>query len=112
MARRVGIVGIGGLGHMGVKLSHALGAYTVAFTTSPDKIDAIKALGADEVVDGAEEEADRRRARGVGDDEQHALAGELEGREGLRGDSAHFLFAQKADGWGHFCDSSRHHFLR
>ena len=36
--KKVGIVGIGGLGHMGVKLSHALGAHTVAFTTSPDKV--------------------------------------------------------------------------
>ena len=48
--KKVGIVGIGGLGHMGVKLAHALGAHVVAFTTSPDKVDAIKALGADEVV--------------------------------------------------------------
>jgi uncharacterized zinc-type alcohol dehydrogenase-like protein len=48
--KKIGIVGIGGLGHMGVKLSHALGAHTVAFTTSPDKVEAIKALGADEVV--------------------------------------------------------------
>ncbi len=48
--KKVGIVGIGGLGHMGVKLSHALGAHTVAFTTSPDKVDDAKALGADEVV--------------------------------------------------------------
>jgi uncharacterized zinc-type alcohol dehydrogenase-like protein len=48
--KKVGIVGIGGLGHMGVKLSHALGAHTVAFTTSPDKIGDAKALGADEVV--------------------------------------------------------------
>jgi uncharacterized zinc-type alcohol dehydrogenase-like protein len=48
--RKVGIVGIGGLGHMGVKLSHALGARTVAFTSSPDKVADIKALGADEVV--------------------------------------------------------------
>ena len=48
--KKVGIVGIGGLGHMGVKLSHALGARTVAFTTSPDKITDAKALGADEVV--------------------------------------------------------------
>jgi uncharacterized zinc-type alcohol dehydrogenase-like protein len=43
-------VGIGGLGHMGLKLAKALGAHVVAFTTSPDKIDAAKALGADEVV--------------------------------------------------------------
>src|SRR5215831_13115352 len=48
--KKVGIVGIGGLGHMGVKLSHALGAHTVAFTSSPDKIADAKALGADEVV--------------------------------------------------------------
>jgi len=47
---KVGIVGIGGLGHMGIKLAHALGAHTVAFTTSESKrADAI-ALGADEVV--------------------------------------------------------------
>jgi uncharacterized zinc-type alcohol dehydrogenase-like protein len=48
--KKVGIVGIGGLGHMGIKLSHALGAHTVAFTTSPDKIADAKALGADDVV--------------------------------------------------------------
>jgi uncharacterized zinc-type alcohol dehydrogenase-like protein len=48
--RKVGIVGIGGLGHMGVKLSHALGAQTVAFTTSAAKVADAKALGADEVV--------------------------------------------------------------
>ena len=48
--KKVGVVGIGGLGHMGVKLSHALGAHTVAFTTSPNKVAEIKALGADEVV--------------------------------------------------------------
>jgi uncharacterized zinc-type alcohol dehydrogenase-like protein len=48
--KKVGIVGIGGLGHMGVKLAHALGAHVVAFTTSPGKVADIKALGADEVV--------------------------------------------------------------
>jgi uncharacterized zinc-type alcohol dehydrogenase-like protein len=48
--KKVGIVGIGGLGHMGVKLAHALGAHVVAFTTSASKVAAIKALGADEVV--------------------------------------------------------------
>lgn len=47
---KVGVVGIGGLGHMGIKLAHALGAHVVAFTTSPDKRDAAKALGADEVI--------------------------------------------------------------
>jgi alcohol dehydrogenase (NADP+) len=47
---RVGVVGIGGLGHLGVKFAHALGAYVVAFTTSPDKRETILELGADEVV--------------------------------------------------------------
>ncbi|PTA51558.1 zinc-binding dehydrogenase [Shewanella morhuae] len=48
--KKVGIVGIGGLGHMGIKLAHAMGAHVVAFTTSESKRDAAKALGADEVV--------------------------------------------------------------
>ena len=48
--KKVGIVGIGGLGHMGVKLSHAMGAHTVAFTTSESKRKDALALGADEVV--------------------------------------------------------------
>jgi len=47
---RVGVVGIGGLGHMGIKLASALGAHVVAFTTSPDKAADARALGADEVV--------------------------------------------------------------
>ena len=47
---RVGIVGLGALGHMGVKLAHAMGAYVVLFTTSPDKAADAKRLGADEVV--------------------------------------------------------------
>jgi uncharacterized zinc-type alcohol dehydrogenase-like protein len=47
---KVGVVGIGGLGHMGIKLAHAMGAHVVAFTTSESKGDAAKALGADEVV--------------------------------------------------------------
>jgi uncharacterized zinc-type alcohol dehydrogenase-like protein len=48
--KKVGIVGIGGLGHMGVKLAHAMGAHVVAFTTSETKRADAKALGADEVV--------------------------------------------------------------
>ncbi|MGZ8227873.1 MAG: NAD(P)-dependent alcohol dehydrogenase, partial [Methylococcaceae bacterium] len=47
---KVGIVGLGGLGHMGVKLAHAMGAHVVLFTTSPGKADDAKRLGADEVV--------------------------------------------------------------
>ena len=48
--KTVGIVGIGGLGHMGVKLARALEAHVVAFTTAPSKIAAALELGADEVV--------------------------------------------------------------
>ena len=49
-ASRVGVIGIGGLGHMGIKLAHGLGAHVIAFTTSASKrADAIR-LGADEVV--------------------------------------------------------------
>ena len=47
---KVGVVGIGGLGHMGIKLAHAMGAHVVAFTTSESKRAAARALGADEVV--------------------------------------------------------------
>ena len=47
---KVGVVGIGGLGHMGIKLAHAMGAHVVAFTTSPSKRQAALALGANEVV--------------------------------------------------------------
>ena len=48
--KKVGVVGIGGLGHMGIKLAHAMGAHVVAFTTSENKREAATALGADEVV--------------------------------------------------------------
>lgn len=48
--KKVGVVGLGGLGHMGVKLAHAMGAHVVVFTTSPDKKEDALRLGADEVV--------------------------------------------------------------
>src|ERR1700734_2030240 len=48
--KKVGVVGLGGLGHMGVKFAHALGAHVVVFTTSPKKQDDARRLGADEVV--------------------------------------------------------------
>ena len=48
--KKVGIVGLGGLGHMGVKFAHAFGAHTVVFTTSPNKKEDALRLGADEVV--------------------------------------------------------------
>jgi uncharacterized zinc-type alcohol dehydrogenase-like protein len=48
--KKVGVVGLGGLGHMGVKIAHALGAQVVVFTTSPNKKEDALRLGADEVV--------------------------------------------------------------
>ncbi|WP_246796249.1 NAD(P)-dependent alcohol dehydrogenase [Burkholderia perseverans] len=48
--KKVGIVGLGGLGHMGVKIARAMGAHVVLFTTSPSKIEDGKRLGAHEVV--------------------------------------------------------------
>jgi len=48
--KKVGVVGLGGLGHMGVKFAHALGAHVVVFTTSANKKDDALRLGADEVV--------------------------------------------------------------
>lgn len=48
--KKVGIVGLGGLGHMGVKFSHAFGAETALFTTSPSKVEDGKRLGADHVI--------------------------------------------------------------
>jgi len=48
--KKVGIVGLGGLGHMGVKFAHAFGAHVVVFTTSPGKTEDARRLGADEVV--------------------------------------------------------------
>jgi uncharacterized zinc-type alcohol dehydrogenase-like protein len=48
--KKVGVVGLGGLGHMGVKFAHALGAHTVVFTTSPSKKEDALRLGADEIV--------------------------------------------------------------
>jgi uncharacterized zinc-type alcohol dehydrogenase-like protein len=54
--KKVGIVGIGGLGHMGIKLAHAMGAHTVAFTTSESKRQDAHELGADEVINSRNEE--------------------------------------------------------
>lgn len=48
--KKVGVVGLGGLGHMGVKFAHAFGAHVVVFTTSPDKTEDALRLGANEVV--------------------------------------------------------------
>ena len=59
---KVGVVGLGGLGHMGVKFARAFGAYTVVFTTSPDKTEDAIRLGAHEVV----------VSRNAGEMEKHA----------------------------------------
>lgn len=48
--QKVGVVGLGGLGHMCVKLAHAFGAHVVVFTTSPEKKEDAMRLGADEVI--------------------------------------------------------------
>lgn len=48
--KKIGIIGIGGLGHMGIKLAHAMGAHTAALTTSDSKRGDALSLGADEVI--------------------------------------------------------------
>jgi len=48
--QKVGIIGLGGLGHMGVKFAHAMGAHVVMITTSPEKGADAKKLGANEVL--------------------------------------------------------------
>ncbi|MEN2434757.1 NAD(P)-dependent alcohol dehydrogenase [Weeksellaceae bacterium A-14] len=54
---KVGVIGLGGLGHMGVKFAHALGAYVVMITTSPEKGEDARKLGADEVLISKDPEA-------------------------------------------------------
>lgn len=61
--KKVGIVGIGGLGHMGIKLAHAMGAHVVAFTTSESKREAARQLGADAVVASRNAEAMAEHAK-------------------------------------------------
>jgi uncharacterized zinc-type alcohol dehydrogenase-like protein len=48
--KKIGVVGLGGLGHMALKFSRAFGAHTVQFTTSASKVEDAKRLGADEVI--------------------------------------------------------------
>ncbi|WP_236789613.1 NAD(P)-dependent alcohol dehydrogenase [Amycolatopsis sp. GM8] len=59
----IGIVGIGGLGHLGVKFAKALGAEVVAFTLTPENVADIKALGADDVVVSSDPDALAAQAR-------------------------------------------------
>jgi uncharacterized zinc-type alcohol dehydrogenase-like protein len=63
--KKVGIVGIGGLGHMGIKLARAMGAHVVAFTTSESKRKDAEALGAHEVVVSRDPAAMAARARSL-----------------------------------------------
>ena len=60
--KKVGVVGLGGLGHMGVKLAHAMGAHVVVLTTSPGKAEDARRLGAAEVV--VSRDADSMKAHG------------------------------------------------
>jgi len=60
--KTAGIVGLGGLGHMGVKLARAFGAHVVLFTTSPEKAEDARRLGAHEVVVSRDADAMARRA--------------------------------------------------
>ncbi|MFZ0488714.1 MAG: NAD(P)-dependent alcohol dehydrogenase [Salegentibacter sp.] len=59
---KVGVIGLGGLGHMGVKFAHALGAHVVMITTSPSKAEDAKELGADEVLISKDEEEMKKHA--------------------------------------------------
>lgn len=61
--KRVGIVGGGGLGLMGIKLAKALGCTVTAFTTSPGKADHLKSIGADKVVISTDEEEMKKAAK-------------------------------------------------
>lgn len=60
--KKVGVVGIGGLGHMGVKLAKAMGAEVIVFTTSPSKIEDAKRLGAHDVILSKDDEQMKRYA--------------------------------------------------
>ncbi|MEZ5655177.1 MAG: NAD(P)-dependent alcohol dehydrogenase [Sphingobium sp.] len=60
--KKVGVVGIGGLGHMGLKLARALGAHVVAFTSSPGKAAEAQRLGAHEVVVSSDATAMQQQA--------------------------------------------------
>jgi uncharacterized zinc-type alcohol dehydrogenase-like protein len=60
--KKVGVVGLGGLGHVGVKLAHAFQAHVVVFTTSPNKKEDALRLGADEVVVSRDTDQMRRHA--------------------------------------------------
>jgi alcohol dehydrogenase (NADP+) len=61
--QKVGVVGLGGLGHMAVKLASAMGAEVIVYTTSPSKVEDAKRLGADDVVLSTDADQMRKYAR-------------------------------------------------
>jgi uncharacterized zinc-type alcohol dehydrogenase-like protein len=62
---KVGIAGIGGLGHIAIKIAHAMGAHVVVFTTSANKIADAKKLGADEVVISKNEDEMKKHVKSL-----------------------------------------------
>jgi uncharacterized zinc-type alcohol dehydrogenase-like protein len=60
--KKVGVIGLGGLGHMALKFAHSFGAHVVQFTTSESKIADAKRLGADEVVISKDADAMKKQA--------------------------------------------------
>ena len=73
--QKVGIVGLGGLGHMGVKIAHAMGAHVVLFTTSPGKTADALRLGADEHAGHQRSlRADAERRRQIPFRDRHCVA--------------------------------------
>jgi uncharacterized zinc-type alcohol dehydrogenase-like protein len=60
--QKVGVVGLGGLGHMALKFAHSFGAHVVQFTTSASKIEDAKRLGADDVVISKDPDAMKKEA--------------------------------------------------
>ncbi|WP_312825781.1 NAD(P)-dependent alcohol dehydrogenase [Epilithonimonas sp.] len=61
--KKIGVLGIGGLGHMAIKIAKAMGAEVVVFTTSPSKVEDAKRLGADEAVLSSDAEAMAKYSR-------------------------------------------------
>ena len=63
--KKVGILGIGGLGHVAIKIAKAMGAHVVVFTTSPSKVEDAKRLGADEAVLSSDTEQMNKYSRSL-----------------------------------------------
>jgi uncharacterized zinc-type alcohol dehydrogenase-like protein len=63
--KKVGILGIGGLGHLAVKIAKTMGAHVIVFTTSSAKVEDAKSLGADEAVLSTDPKQMKKYARGL-----------------------------------------------